>query len=481
MNWKLIFRVVGLLLLLEAFAMWLSMVVTLITDNRDTLAFALSGGLTLGLGSILFFHNFRIKGIITRNEGFLVVSLVWLIISLFGTLPYLISGEIPGFTDALFESVSGFTTTGATVIPDIESQSAGMLFWRALTQWLGGMGIIMFTLSFMKAFGIGGMQLFNAEVPGVTHERVNARIQYTARNIWIIYLSLTVLAALLLMTGGMPLFDSVCHALSTISSSGFSTKQAGLAHWSSLYIHGVVIFFMILAGTNFNLIYLLVTGKFRRVIRDEEFKYYLRFIAGFTILIFAGLLITTSEPAGLLFQDSLFMVVSILTTTGYVTSDYTTWAPAVGMLLFALFFFGGMTGSTGGGMKIMRIVILLKNAWYELRRIIHPKAILDVRFNGRFVSPKIVSNILAFFVFYMLIFVLGSFLMMFFLEDLETSIGVVATCLGNIGPGLGSLGPSGSIAPIPDAAKFILSLFMVLGRLELFTLLVILSPSFWRG
>ncbi len=480
MNWKLIYRVLGLLLIVEAAAMGLSMLVTLITDDRDTLAFAVSSGFTLCVGSLLFFRNFRVEGTISRREGFLVVSLVWLTISFFGTLPYLISREIPRFIDAFFESVSGFSTTGATVISNIESQSAGMLFWRALTQWLGGMGIIMFTLSFMKSFGIGGMQLFSAEVPGPTHERYSSRIHHTARNIWTIYLSLTVLAAVLLLMGGMPLFDSVCHALSTMSSSGFSTKQAGLAYWPSLYIHGVIVFFMIIAGTNFNLIYLMVNGKMRKAIHDEEFRYYLLFILGFTILIFSGLLVTTSIPAGRLFQDSLFMVVSIITTTGYVISDYTTWTPAVGMLLFGLFFFGGMAGSTGGGMKIIRIVILLKNAWYELRRIIHPKAVLEVRLNGRTVDPKIISNILAFFVFYMLIFILGSLFMMIFLGDIDSSIGVVASCLGNIGPGLGSLGPSGSFAAIPDAGKLILALLMILGRLEFFTILVILTPSFWR-
>jgi len=291
---------------------------------------------------------------------------------------------------------------------------------------------------------------------------------------------LTALAALLLLLGGMSLFDSVCHALSTMSSSGFSTRQAGLSYWSSQYIHGVIIFFMIIAGTNFNLIFLLVTGKFKKVFHDEEFRYYLLFILGFTLLVFSGLLATTSVPAGKLVQDALFMVVSMLTTTGYVTSDYTTWAPALEMLLFSLFFFGGMAGSTGGGMKIMRIVILLKNAWYELRRLLHPLAVLEVRFNSRSVAPRIITNVLAFFVFYMLVFALGSLVMMFFLGDLASSMGVVASSLGNIGPGLGSLGPSGSFAIIPDTGKVFLTLLMLLGRLELFTILVILTPSFWR-
>lgn len=480
MNYRLIFRVVGLLLLIEGAAMVLSMGVTLITDGRDTLAFALSGGLTLVVGALIFIRNSKARGIITRREGFLVVSLVWLTISLFGTLPYLISREIPGVIDAFFESVSGFTTTGSTVIPNIESQSAGMLFWRALTQWLGGMGIIMFTLSFMKSFGIGGMQLFHAEVPGPTHDRINARIEQTSRNIWLIYVILTGVAILLLFSGGMPLFDSVCHALSTMSSSGFSTKQAGLAFWPSPYIHGVIIFFMIVAGTNFNLILLLANGQLKKVLQNEEFRYYLLFIFGFTLLVFAGLLATAQDPAGRLLEDALFMVVSILTTTGYVTSDYTSWFPAVGMLLFVLFFFGGMAGSTGGGMKIMRIVILLKNAWTELRRMIHPMAVLGVRFNGSSVAPKIVTNILAFFVFYMLVFILGSLLMVLFLGDLDSSMGIVASSLGNIGPGLGSLGPTGSLAILPDAAKLFLAFLMILGRLELFTVLVILTPSYWQ-
>ncbi len=480
MNYKIIFRVLGLLSVLEAVAMLLSLGVGWLTDGRDLAAFAVSAAICLLAGGLLLWKTAGSRGVLSRREGFLVVSLVWIVVSLFGALPYMISGEIPGFIDAFFESMSGFTTTGATVLESIETQSRGMLFWRALTQWLGGIGIIMLTLSFLTVFGIGGMQLFEAEVPGPTHDRMSARIQQTALNIWGIYCLFTLVQTLLLLAGGMSLFDSVCHSLSTLASSGFSTRQAGLASWNSSFIHYVVIVFMIIAGTNFSLSYFVFRGVFSRLLRDEEYRYYLLFILGFSVVVFCGLVITSGLPAGKAFEESLFAVVSLITTTGYVISDFTAWSPVVLLPLFALYFFGGMAGSTGGGMKIIRIVILLKNSYYELRRILHPSALIEVRFNRRLVDQRIVTNILAFFIFYILIFALSTLFLMVFEPDFETSIGAVASCLANIGPGLGKVGPSFTYAHVHDASKLFLSFLMLLGRLEFFTVLVLLTPSFWK-
>lgn len=480
MNYRLIFRVIGLLCVLEAIAMLLSCAVAWLTDGRDLKAFALSAGAGLFVGIPLLYKTSGMKEVVSRREGFLIVSLVWVIVSVLGALPYVISGEIPGFIDAFFESVSGFTTTGATVIANIESQSKGMLFWRALTQWLGGIGIIMLTLSFLRSFGIGGMQLFEAEVTGPVHDRVNSRIHQTARNIWGIYILLTLAETILLKAGGMTFFDSICHSLSTMASSGFSTKQAGLAFWPSPFIHYVVIFFMIIAGTNFSLTYLLFRGHFSRFCRNEEFKYYILFILIFTLAIFTGLLFTSEQPALLSFRESFFTVVSVITTTGYGNIDFTKWAPFLVLIIFALYFFGGMTGSTGGGMKIMRIIILLKNSYYELKRIVYPKAMIEVRLNKKIVDQKIISKILAFFMFYILIFCLASALLMIVLPDFETCIGAVAASMANIGPGLGDVGPSFTYAHIHDSGKILLALLMVLGRLELLTVLVVFTPSFWR-
>ncbi len=480
MNFKLVFRVVGLLCILEGIAMLLSLGVGWVSDGRDLPAFALSAGICFLVGAPLLILLPQSPANLTRREGFLVVSLVWIVVSLLGSLPFLISREIPGVVDAFFESVSGFTTTGSTVLDDIERQSKGMLFWRALTQWLGGIGIILLTLSFLKQFGIGGMQLFDAEVPGPTHDRVNERIQNTARQIWGIYFILTVLAAMLLKIGGMTLFDSLCHALSTMASSGFSTKQAGLAYWNSSYIHYVTIFFMIIAGTSFSLFFFIIKGNFTKLWQNEEYRYYLFFIFFFTVLIFGGLLVTSAMPAGKAFEESLFTVVSLISTTGYVSSDFSTWPALLILPVFGLYFFGGMAGSTGGGMKIIRIVILLKNSWYELRKIIHPSALIQVRFNKRLVDQRIVTNILAFFAFYILIFAISSLVMMVFEPDFQTAIGAVAACLANIGPGLGAVGPAHTYSHIHDIGKIFLSFLMLLGRLEFFTMLVILTPSYWR-
>lgn len=284
---------------------------------------------------------------------------------------------------------------------------------------------------------------------------------------------------LLLMLRGMSLFDSVCHAFATMATGGFSTKQASIAFWPSPYIQYVLTLFMFLAGTNFTLLFFAGKGKLSRLFRDEEFRYYFLFVFGFTVLIFSGLLITTKLPAEQAFRDSLFTVVSVITTTGFVTADYLMWSPVLYMLIFILFFFGGSTGSTGGGIKIMRIVLLLKNSYYELRRIIHPSGVIPVRFNKHAIEPRTISNVLAFFMFYLMVFFISTVFLMIFVGDMDTSMGAVASCLGNIGPGLGSVGPVFTYSAVPDVGKIFLSLLMMLGRLELFTVLVLFTPSFW--
>jgi len=479
MNYKLIVRFIGLLLLVEGSAMLVAMVVSLLTGGSDFPALVLSALACGVIGLVAFFTTMKVEKSISKKEGYLIVTLVWAVFSLFGSLPYLLSGTIHGMANAFFETMSGFTTTGASVVDNIESFPKGILFWRAMTHWLGGMGIVVLALSILPSYG-GGLMMYDAESPGPVVERLSPHIYQTARIVWLVYLFFTVLETLLLCLGGMSLFDSICHSFATMATGGFSTRQASIAYWSSPYIQYVLTFFMIIAGTNFTLLYFALKGKFFKLYRDEEFRYYLLFILGFTILIFSGLLITTSKPAEQAFRNSLFTVVSIITTTGFVSVDYLQWTPVLYMLVFALFFFGGSAGSTGGGVKIVRVVMVLKNSYYELRRIIHPHAVIPVRFNKRAVEARIVNNVLAFFMFYILIFFFSSVLFMIFEPDMITSMGAVATCLGNIGPGLGTVGPAFTFSPVNDLGKWFLSFLMMLGRLELFTVLVIFSPSFWR-
>jgi trk system potassium uptake protein TrkH len=481
MNFKLIIRLVGMLLLVEGTALLISTLVAHVSGGDDAGALAWSALLCLGTGIVVVLFTARSTSNLSRREAFFVVTLGWLIISFFGSVPFILSGYIPNLTDAFFETMSGFTTTGATILDDIESLPRGLLFWRAMTQWLGGMGIIVLALSFLPAFGIGGMQLYTAEAPGMTVDKVSPRVYQTARTIWGLYLFLTLLEMALLMFGGLDWFDSICHSFTTMATGGFSTKQASIAHWQSPYIQYIITLFMVIAGTNFTLMFLALRGKPGRLFRHEEWRYYIFFIVGFTVLIFTGLMLTTGGRVEETFRGALFTVVSILTTTGFVTTDYLLWAPVLTMLVFALFFFGASIGSTGGGVKIMRIGILLKNSYYELRRLIHPHAVIPVRFNQLCVEPKIVNNILAFFMFYVGIFFISSIIMMIFEPDMATSMGAVASSLGNIGPGLGSVGPVNSYAHIHDVGKWFLSLLMMIGRLELFTVLIIFTPSFWKN
>ena len=480
MNLKIIFKVLGLLLLVEGIAMLLALAVAVIYCEHDIFAFIISAGINLSAGGLITFLSRKAKKDIGKREGFIIVSMVWVVFSLFGSFPYMISGSIPNFTDAFFETISGFTTTGSSILNDIEALPHGILFWRSISQWLGGMGIIVLSLAILPVFGIGGMQLFIAEVPGPTPDKISPRIKQTAKALWGIYLLFTVAETILLWIGGMSFYDALCHSFTTMATGGFSTKQASIAHWSSPFVQYVIIFFMFLAGTNFTLSYLAIKGKFASVFKDEEFKYYSIIIIGFTALITLGLLLSSQLQFEQAFRDALFQVVSIVTTTGFATADYLLWTPVLTILIFALFFFGGSAGSTGGGIKIMRIVVLAKNGYYELKRLIHPHAIIPVKFNKHSVDSKIVTNVLAFFMLYMVIFSVSTIIFTLIEPDMESSMGAVATSLGNIGPGLGSVGPAENFFHIKPIGKWFLSFLMLLGRLELFTVLVLFSPTFWK-
>lgn len=480
MNFKIIFKVLGFLLVVEGIAMLLAFMVAAIYGESDIWAFLISSGISIAAGGLFIGATHKAKKEIGKREGFIIVSMVWVVFSLFGSLPYVISGAIPNFTNAFFETMSGFTTTGSSILADIEALPHGTLFWRSISQWLGGMGIIVLSLAILPVFGIGGMQLFMAEVPGPTPDKISPRIKQTAKMLWGIYMAFTLMEVLLLWAGPMSFYDAVCHSFTTMATGGFSTKQASIAHWSSPYIQYVITFFMFLAGTNFTLSYLAIRGKFTSVLKDEEFRYYGLIVLAFTAAITAGLIITTQMGYEQAFRDSLFQVVSIVTTTGFATADYLTWTPFLTMLIFALFFVGGSAGSTGGGIKVMRIVVLAKNGYYELKRLVHPHAVIPVKFNKHSVDSKIVTNVLAFFMLYLAIFFVSTVIFTLIEPSMESSMGAVATCLGNIGPGLGSVGPAENFMHIKPIGKWFLSFLMLLGRLELFTVLVLFSPAFWK-
>ncbi len=481
LNFKLVLRIIGFLLIVEGVSMLLALLVALIYQGPDVVAFVQSILICFVTGSVILLITRKARPELGRREGFIVVTLVWVLFSFFGSLPYILSDSIPNLTDAFFETMSGFTTTGASVLDDIESMPSGILFWRSLTQWLGGMGIIVLSLAILPIFGIGGMQLFNAEVPGIVADKINPRIQETAKTLWLIYVLFTLAETLLLWIGGMTLFDAINHSFTTLATGGYSTKQASIAYWPSPYIQYVITFFMVLAGMNFSLSFLILTGRIKEAIRNEELRFYIYFIVGFTLILWGGLLLTTATGVEQAFRVAIFQVASIITTTGYATVDYMKWVPFLIFVLFAVFFFGGSTGSTGGGLKIMRVVLLLKNSYYELRRIMHPKAMIPVRFNGKPVSEQIVGNVLAFFMFYLAIFFISSILMLLVIPDFPAAMGAVATSMGNIGPGLGVFGPAASFSALHPAGKWFLSFLMMLGRLELFTVLVLFSPAFWKN
>ncbi|MGD8307297.1 MAG: TrkH family potassium uptake protein, partial [Ignavibacteria bacterium] len=448
----------------------------------DIYALVVSGLITSATGTFIWFftRNNQNKEI-GKREGYMIVSLGWIIMALFGSIPFIVYGAIPNYTDAFFETMSGFTTTGATILKDIEAVPAGLLFWRSLTQWLGGMGIIVLSLAILPILGIGGMQLFSAEVPGITKDKIHPRVRETAKRLWGIYVILTFTEMILLLIGGMNLFDAITHSFTTMATGGFSTKNASTAHFSSPFIQYVFIIFMLFAGMNFTLHYFALHRKFDSFKNNSEFKFYISFILLATILIAIIHLPHTDFHIEEAFRMTLFHVTSLTTTTGYVSSDYENWAPFSRMFFFTILFIGGCAGSTGGGIKFARHFLLFKNSILELKRLIHPRAIIPVRFNGKGVSPEIISNVQAFFIFYIGITVFGSIILSFLGLDFVTSAGAVATCIGNVGPGIGAVGPVNNFADLPDISKWILSTFMLLGRLELFTVLLIFTPSFWKS
>jgi trk system potassium uptake protein TrkH len=493
-NYKIIFHFFGLLLLFNGGFMLLSTLVSLLYEDGVTLELFASGIAVLIIGVILMLITKKHSKVMNRREGYIVVTFGWIVMAISGAIPYMITNAIPTFTSAFFETMSGYTTTGATILNDIEIVPKGILFWRSTTHWIGGMGIIVLAIAILPLLGIGGMQLFSAEAPGPSSDKLHPRITDTAKRLWLIYFGYTVAETILLKVAGMSFFDAINHSMSTLSTGGFSTKNASVAYWNDKpMIQYIIIAFMFLAGTNFVLSYYAFKGKVQRALRDEELRWYFRFIASFTIIVAlivyfrADFAISTIDhplvwgKAEASFRHGLFQVLTVITTTGFISADYTLWTPFLLVFFFGIMFLGGSAGSTAGGVKVMRHLILIKNGFLEFKRALHPNAILPVRYNSKAVSGDIVFNILGFFILYMLSFIVGALVFSMFQIDFQSAIGLSAASLGNIGPALGNFGPVNNYAALPPLAQWWSSFLMLIGRLELFTVLILLTPFFWRN
>jgi len=436
-------------------------------------------------GAAMFMAGLVLRRVIPRpdhlslHEGFLIVSLSWVIMSFLGALPFMLSGFIPSLTDAFFETMSGFTTTGASILEDIEALPKSLLVWRSMTHWLGGMGVIALAVAIFPSLGVGAGQLFKAEAPGPIKEKISPRISETAKILWIIYLLFTVTETLFLMIGGLDFFESLCTTFGSLATGGFSPRNASIAAYPSPYIHYTVIFFMFIAGANFNLHYFFLKGRWTAYGRDSEFRFY-----GGVVLLASGLIVLIRLMGGKafsedLFRSSLFQTVSLLTTTGFISEDYEHWPLATHIILLFLMFIGGCASSTGGAIKNIRILIVLKQSLFGLKKLFHPHGVFPIKIGNKPIPDTTVSNVMGFVILYMLIFGFSVLVMAWLGLEFDTSIGAVAACLGNIGPGIGTVGPVDNYAHLPGVGKWILSILMMVGRLEIYTVLVIFLPRFW--
>ena len=460
--------------------MLLPLSVSFIYGESDAMAFVYSFLICVVVGAASFFMTGSSKREISHKEGFAIVAFGWFSVASFGALPYLFSGTVGSFSDAFFESASGFTTTGATVITDIDSLSHAIALWRCFTQWLGGMGIILLSIAILPLLGVGGMQLYKAEVPGPVTDKLKPRIGETAKILWKVYLIFTFLELILLRAGGMGFYDALCHSFATMATGGFSTKGLSIEAFNSAYIDGVVTFFMLLAGINFALHYQFLRGNVQALLKDEEFRVYLIMILLSTLFVAGNLVSINGESFLHAIRLGSFQVVSIMTTTGFSSADFEKWPEFSKYFLLVLMFVGGCAGSTGGSIKVVRIFLLVKQGYRELYRLIHPRAVVHVKFNNSKVPSDVMDSILGFFFLYIFLTITATMVMASMGLDMVSAISSVAATIGNIGPGLGSVGPTDNFASIPEPGKWVLSFCMIMGRLELYTLLILFVPEYWK-
>ncbi len=477
MNRRMVLYMVGSVIKIEALLMLLPLAVSIIYKEEVFKAFLVSIALALITGFALTLIFKPGSKVIYAKEGFVTVALSWIFLSAVGALPFFISGEIPFYIDAFFETVSGFTTTGASILTDIESLSKGILFWRSFTHWVGGMGVLVFIMAIIPSFSDRSIHLLRAEVPGPVVGKLVPKLKQTAQILYIIYVVLTAVEVVFLLLGGMPLFDSLVHAFGTAGTGGFGIKADSIASYNS-YLQWVITIFMLIFGVNFNLYYFILMKKVKTALKSGELWFYLGVVAVSTVLITVNTF--SSEKAfGDVFRNAAFQVSSIMTTTGYATVDFNQWPIFSKTILLILMFIGGCAGSTAGGFKVSRIVILIKNIKRELQKLLHPRAVATVRFEGKKTSDATVNSVNSYLSIYAMLFLIFVFLLGVDNFDFESNISAVASCFNNIGPAFGVAGPTSSYAEFSPFSKIILSMAMLFGRLEIYPLIVTFSPSTW--
>jgi len=433
----------------------------------------------LFLGSLIILltkncsHSFHLK------EGYLIVSLTWLIMGIVGSLPFYLTNSIPSFVDSIFESISGFTTTGSSILTDVEAIPKSILYWRSLTHWIGGMGIIVLVVAIFPKLNVAGYQFFQLESSGIMPEKIAPRASKVAKSLWVIYVLLTAILIILLMFDGISFYESLCHAFGTIATGGFSTKNASVGFYS-IYAQYVIMIFMLLSGINFSLHFFLLRGDFKTIFKNTELKSYLGIIIIVGLILSFFLYFNNNISFEQSFRDSFFQVISIITATGFATTNYLEWKEFAWILLFSLMFVGACVGSTGGGIKVIRHVIALKSISNYFAKLIHPNSVKTIKINGNTIAAERVNSIISFIIIYLLIFIIGSLIMSSMGLDFDTSFGAVITTMGGIGPGIGTVGPASNFAHIPAFGKIFLTFLMILGRLEIFTFLIIFTPAFWK-
>ena len=479
-SYRFVAYLIGLLLAFESMLLLACCCVSIIYGERDLMSFIVSFALCLSVSAILLVYGRRRKCAMSRNEGYIVVALSWVFFSVFGMVPYLWGGFIPNITDAFFETMSGFTTTGATILDNIESMPHGILFWRSLTQWIGGLGIVCFTIVLLPGFGASSQMLYLSEATGVTHNKLYPKTRVMARYIFMVYILLTAIESALLMAGGMGLFDALCHSMTTTATGGFSTKQESIAYWHSPYMEYVVSIFMLLSAINFSLYIVAFKSKWKKLREFVELKWFACSVGLLTLIISAVLFLNNGYSAEEAFRKSLFQVATCHTSCGFATDDYNLWPPFTWMLLIFAMLSGGCTGSTSGGVKNLRLIIIANCIRNQFRQILHPRAVLPVKVGGLF-DNKLLTTVLVFFAAYLSVAFIGWTLLMAFGVGFTEAMSTVISAMGNVGPGLGSFGPAFSWAALPDAAKWILSSLMLIGRLEIFGFLLIFYRSTWKG
>lgn len=481
MRWSYIANIIGILLIFLGLSMTFPLACSLIYQDASLVALIESMGVTVVAGTVLFFGSQRPSiDYISPREGMAIVALGWTAMGLAGALPFYFDGALPHFTDAFFESISGFTTTGSSVVTNIEGLSRSLLFWRSFIQWLGGMGIIVLSIAILPFLGVGGMQLFKAEVPSPVPDKLTPRLSDSAKILWYVYALISMAEVIFLLAGGMGFFDAMCHTFTTMPTGGFSTKNTSMAHYDSAYLDYVVLIFMVIAGINFSLHYQLIRGRTLIFWRDSECRFFLGLCLVLSIVITLNVHGTVYDSFAKAFQYASFQVVSVATTTGFATADYENWPGLSQAILFVCMFIGASAGSTSGGMKCARIIVCFKYCYRELFVLVHPKGIAQVKLNSAVIPDSVVRSIMGFMALYMGLFVISSLGLAALGMDMVSSFGAAATCIGNIGPGFGTVGPADNFAHVPMLGKWILIWCMLLGRLEIYTVIVLFVPEFWK-